>query len=68
MVFWHNRYNQNYTDRYLDEIFILIFVALLSLNASEIRFEHDFHKALQKASKQNKEVMMYSAVCSQMLY
>jgi len=45
------------------KFFILIFATLLSLNASKVQFEHDFHKALQKANKQNKEVMMmYSAV------
>ena len=35
----------------------------LSLTAGELRFEHDFKTALQKAKEQKKEVMMiYSAV------
>ena len=34
----------------------------IALIAGELQFEHDFHKALQKAKSQNKEVMMmYSA-------
>ena len=42
---------------------MLIFAFGISLFAHELQYEHDFHKALQKATQQNKEVMMmYSAV------
>lgn len=42
---------------------MLIFALAISLISSEIKFEHNFDKALQKAKNQHKEVMMmYSAV------
>jgi len=41
---------------------ILIIACTIALFASELQFEHNFNKALQKAKNQNKEVMMmYSA-------
>jgi len=45
------------------KILILLFTSALVLFANGLQFEHSFDKALQKAKKQNKEVMMmYSAV------
>ncbi|RRS30173.1 MAG: hypothetical protein P794_08125 [Epsilonproteobacteria bacterium (ex Lamellibrachia satsuma)] len=43
--------------------YLIIMITLgIALIAGELHFEHDFHKALQKAKSQNKEVMMmYSA-------
>ena len=42
---------------------MLIFALAISLISSEIKFEHNFDKALLKAKNQHKEVMMmYSAV------
>jgi thiol:disulfide interchange protein len=43
---------------------LLLFIAFtLVLFASELQYEHNFNKAVEKANKQNKEVMMmYSAV------
>lgn len=42
---------------------ITLIIFVISLLASEVKFEHNFDKALQKAKNQNKEVMMiYSAV------
>lgn len=41
---------------------IVIIACTIALLAGGIQFEHDFNSALQKAEKQNKEVMMmYSA-------
>lgn len=42
---------------------IAVFLFAISLFANELQYEHNFHKALQKARHQNKEIMMmYSAV------
>ena len=44
------------------KLLILVIACTIALLASELQFEHNFNKALQKAKKQNKEVMMmYSA-------
>ncbi len=44
------------------KLLILVIACTIALLASELQFEHNFNKALQKAEKQNKEVMMmYSA-------
>jgi thiol:disulfide interchange protein len=42
---------------------VLMILFVISLIASELKIEHNFTTAIQKAKKQNKEVMMiYSAV------
>ena len=44
------------------KILILIIAFMISSQASQLQFEHNFKTALQKAKKQDKEVMMmYSA-------
>ena len=41
---------------------ILMMACTLALLSGELQYEHDFHKALQKADRQHKEVLMiYSA-------
>ncbi len=47
---------------YKIKILILILAFAISLQAGQLQFGHNFKNALQKAKKQNKEVMMmYSA-------
>ena len=42
---------------------LLFVICTLALFANELQYEHNLNKAIQKANKQNKEVMMmYSAV------